>query len=133
MTSLNSNGSSNQSASTTALLGRLFDDATALLRNEVQLAKAEFTNTANELKARALALAVGGVLLAVGGLVLVAAAVLALANVVEPWLAAVIVGVALAVVGAILLSSARKRLAAGKLDRTKASLERDADVVARRT
>jgi xanthine/uracil permease len=133
MTSMNSNGTSGQGASATALIGRLFDDATALLRNEVQLAKAEFVNTTNELKARALAFAAGGILLVVGALVLVAAAVLGLATVVEPWLAAVIVGVVLAVIGAILVSAARKKLESGKLDRTKASLERDANVVARRT
>ncbi|MFL6550615.1 MAG: phage holin family protein, partial [Povalibacter sp.] len=121
------------SASTTALLGRLFDDATALLRNEVQLAKAEFLNAANEVKTRAVSMAAGGALLAVAALVFVTAAILALAEVVAPWLAALIVGVVLAIIGAILLSAARKRLSSGNLERTKASLERDANVVARRT
>src|SRR4051794_25996601 len=132
MSSMNSN-SNGTSASTTALLGRLFDDATALLRNEVQLAKAEFLNAANEVKARAVSMAAGGALLAVAALALVAAAILALAEVVAPWLAALIVGVVLAIIGAILLSAARKRLSSGNLERTKASLERDANVVARRT
>ncbi|MFL6577817.1 MAG: phage holin family protein [Povalibacter sp.] len=132
MSSMNSN-SNGTSASTTALLGRLFDDATALLRNEVQLAKAEFLNAANEVKTRAVSMAAGGALLAVAALVFVTAAILALAEVVAPWLAALIVGVVLAIIGAILLSAARKRLSSGNLERTKASLERDANVVARRT
>ena len=133
LSSMHSTNSSNTGASMSALLGRLFDDATALVRNEVQLAKAEFLNTTDEMKSRATALAGGAVLLAVGGLVLVAAAVLALAEVVAPWLAALIVGVVLAGIGAIMLSAARKRLASAGLNRTKASLERDAKVIARRT
>jgi uncharacterized membrane protein len=133
MSSLNTNGNSSQSASMTALIGRLLDDATALLRNEVQLAKAEALNTVNELKSRAVSMAAGTVLVLVGALVLVAAAVLGLATVVAPWLAALIVGVVLAIAGAALLSAARRRLESGNLQRTKTSLERDANVVARRT
>jgi len=133
MSSLNTNGNSSQSASMTALIGRLLDDATALLRNEVQLAKAEALNTVNELKTRAISMAAGTVLVLVGALVLVAAAVLGLATVVAPWLAALIVGVVLAIAGAALLSAARRRLESGNLQRTKTSLERDANVVARRT
>jgi len=133
MSSLNTNGNSSQSASMTALIGRLLDDATALLRNEVQLAKAEALNTVNELKSRAVSMAAGTVLVLVGALVLVAAAVLGLATVVAPWLAALIVGVVLAIAGAALLSAARRRLESGNLQRTKTSLERDATVVARRT
>ena len=133
MSSLNTNGNSSQSASMTALIGRLLDDATALLRNEVQLAKAEALNTVNELKSRAVSMAAGTVLLVVGAFVLVAAAVLGLATVVAPWLAALIVGVVLAIAGAALLSAARRRLESGNLQRTKTSLERDANVVARRT
>jgi len=133
MSSIHSTNASPAGTSMTALLGRLFDDATALLRNEVQLAKAEFLNTANEMKTRAFAMAAGGVLIAVGGLALVAAVILALATVVAAWLAALIVGIALAAIGGIMLSAARKRLSASPLERTKASLERDANVVARRT
>jgi len=133
MSSINTNGNSSQGASMTALIGRLLDDATALLRNEVQLAKAEALNTVNELKSRAVSMAAGTVLLVVGAFVLVAAAVLGLATVVAPWLAALIVGVVLAIAGAALLSAARRRLESGNLQRTKTSLERDANVVARRT
>jgi hypothetical protein len=131
--STHANGNPASGVSMAALLGRLFDDVTALVRNEVQLAKAEFVTTANEVKTRALAMATGGALVAAGGLALVAALILALATVMAPWLAALIVGVALCAIGALLLSSARKRLASGGFDRTKTSLERDAHVVARRT
>jgi hypothetical protein len=133
LSSINTNGNSSQGASMTALIGRLLDDATALLRNEVQLAKAEALNTVNELKSRAVSMAAGTVLVLVGALVLVAAAVLGLATVVAAWLAALIVGVVLAITGAALLSAARRRLESGNLERTKASLERDTNVVARRT
>jgi Flp pilus assembly protein TadB len=133
LSSINTNGNSSQGASMTALIGRLLDDATALLRNEVQLAKAEALNTVNELKSRAVSMAAGTVLVLVGALVLVAAAVLGLATVVAAWLAALIVGVVLAIAGAALLSAARRRLESGNLERTKASLERDTNVIARRT
>ena len=66
---------------------------------------------------------------------LLAAAILALAKVVEPWLAAAIVGIAISVIGFVLLQAARSKLrpSALKPERTSESLRRDAQVVARRT
>ena len=44
-------GAPSDQESATGLLGRLMNDATALLRNEVALAKSEFRETLNTLKA----------------------------------------------------------------------------------
>ena len=75
-----------------------------------------------------------GVLLA-GAPTLVATVVLALSEVMRPWLAALIVSVVLLIVGFILLKAgARKWSHLGEqFDRTQESLHKDATVVARRT
>jgi hypothetical protein len=121
--------------SMTQLLSRLFTDATALLHNEMQLAKAELRETAGTLKAGVAAIAMGAAVLLAGVLALIAAVILALAQVVEPWVAALIVGATLAVVGVVMLQAAKKKLEPHNLalDRTQTSLKRDAEVVARRT
>ena len=72
--------------------------------------------------------------LAAGALTLVAAIVLALAQVMQPWLAASIVGVVLLLLGWMLLRAGQRKLAdVGRLGRTQESLQKDATVVARRT
>lgn len=118
-----------------SLFSRLLSDATALVRNEVQLAKAELRETASNLKAGFAAVAIGGAVLLAGVLALIAAVILALAQVLEPWIAALIVGGALAIIGLVMLQAAKKKLEPGALmlDRTQSALKRDAQVVARRT
>lgn|SRR5512138_2985425 len=117
------------------LLSRLVSDLTALFRNELALAKAEFSNAATNVKAGIAGIAVGAAVLLAGALSLVAAAILGLAEVLDPWLAALVVGVALGVIGFVLLQSAKKKLEPSNLsmERTQHSLRRDAEVVARRT
>jgi len=77
-------------------LGSLFSDLTqetaSLFRNELRLARAELTNKARQARRGAAEVAVSVVFFLVGLGVLAAAAVLGLAIVVQPWLAAVIVG-----------------------------------------
>jgi hypothetical protein len=122
-------------ASITGLLTRLVEDALGLARTEVALAKAEVRGVVHDVKASAVPMAIAvGVLLA-GTLTLVATLVLALAEVMRPWLAALIVSVVLLAVGVLLLSTAKKKLLhiGDRLDRTQDSLVKDAAVVARRT
>jgi|ADGO01.1.fsa_nt_gi Protein of unknown function (DUF1469). len=78
------------------LLSRLVSDVTALFRNELALAKAEFSKSGDEREARSCRHRHGARLLA-GALSLVAAAILGLAEVLDPWLAALVVGVVLGV------------------------------------
>lgn len=117
------------------LLSRLVNDLTALLRNELALAKAEFSKAATNVKIGVAGIAVAGAVLLAGALSLVAAAILGLAEVVEPWLAALIVGVALGIIGFVMLQSSKKKLEPSQLsmERTQHALRRDAEVVARRT
>jgi hypothetical protein len=119
--------------SAAGLLSRLVNDVSALFRNEVALAKAELTRAANRAKVGAVSMATGAAVLVAGLLALVAAAILALAQVVEPWLAALLIGAALAIVGFVMLSSGKKKIepSAFTLERTQQSLRRDSEIVRR--
>jgi preprotein translocase subunit SecG len=117
------------------LLSRLVGDVTALFRNELALAKAELSKAATNVKVGVAGIATGAAVLLAGALALVAAAILGLAEVMDPWLAALIVGVALGVIGFVMIQSAKKKLepSALTMERTQQSLRQDAEVVARRT
>lgn len=121
--------------STGGLLSRVFGDFAALLRNEVALAKAELSESTTRAKAGIAALIGAVSTLLAGSLALVAAVILALSKVVEPWLAALIVGVSITVVGVVLLFGAKKKLVPPhiEIDRTRAAVRNDVDVLARRT
>jgi hypothetical protein len=120
---------------TSGLLSRLLSDSTALAKNEIALAKAEFSNSLAELKLGVVSLATAGSVLLAGFLALLAAAVIALANFMPWWAAALFAGVALTIVGLMLLVAAKRKMtgSAGQLQRTQDSLHKDAAVVARRT
>jgi hypothetical protein len=120
---------------TSGLLSRLLNDSTALAKNEIALAKAEFSNSLTELKLGMASLATAGAVLLAGFLALLAAAIIALANVMPWWAAALLAGVALTSIGLLLLAAAKRKLtgSAGELQRTQNSLRKDATVVARRT
>jgi hypothetical protein len=121
--------------STAGLLSRLFGDLAALLRNEIALAKAELSESTTRAKAGIVALFGAVATLLAGSLALVAAVILGVAEFMEPWLAALIVGVAITAVGIALLISAKKKLAPPHIDidRTRAAVRNDVDVLARRT
>ena len=121
--------------SATALLSRLVGDCAALVRNEVALAKAELAESSARAKAGMVALIGAVSTLLAGSLAIVAAIILGLAKVMEPWLAALIVGATITVVGLLLLQSARKKLLPPhvEIDRTRASVRHDVQVLARRT
>lgn len=121
--------------SAAGLLSRLFGDFAALLRNEVALWKAELAESTTRAKAGVAALIGAVATLLAGTLALVAAVILGLAKVMEPWLAALIIGVLITVVGGVLLVGARKKLVPPhiEIDRTRAAVRHDVDVLARRT
>jgi hypothetical protein len=66
---------------------------------------------------------------------LVTALILALAKVLDPWLAALLVGIALSAIGVAMLQIAKKKIQATTppLPRTQSSLQADVAVIARRT
>src|SRR5689334_7618311 len=110
----------NEEPTAAGLLGRLIEDVTALLRNEIALARAELMESGARALGGVGAVAVGGGVLLAGALTLIAALVLGLARYTEPWLAALIVGAVLAVVGYGMVNAGKRRLdpSSLKLQRT---------------
>ncbi len=115
-------------------LGDLFSDlsreTTTLLRQEVQLAKAELTQSATEAARGIGMLAAGGAVAYAGLLFVLLAVVFGLIRAgLEPWLAALIVGVVVVAIGAILLLRARASLKPANLapQKTVETLKEDAE------
>jgi hypothetical protein len=117
----------NPDRSLTGLLADLADQIGSLFRQEVALFKAELMEKLGLIGQGIGAIAIGALIAFSGWLALVAAAVLGLAIVVAPWLAALIVGLVLLGLGAALLYFGRRRLDAETLAmrRTLNSLRED--------
>ncbi|WP_129777034.1 phage holin family protein [Peristeroidobacter soli] len=129
MTSLSETGS------LAGLLSRLLDEARALARNEIALARAEAHNAMRDVKLSIAPFAIAAGVLFAGALTLVATLVLALCEVMRPWVAAMIVSIVLLAAGWMLLKAGRRKWAhlGEDFNRTQESLHKDATVVARRT
>lgn len=127
--------SASETGSLAGLLSRLMDEARALARNEIALAKAEARTAVRDVKLSIAPFAIAGGVLFAGVLTLVATLVLALSEVMRPWLAAMIVSIVLLVAGWMLLKAGQRKWAhlGEQFDRTQESLHKDATVVARRT
>jgi hypothetical protein len=93
------------------LFSELVRESTTLVRQEVQLAKAELTQTATQIGRDVASMAVGGAVAYAGFLAVLAAIILGLGELGVPWwLAALIVGVVVAAVGYFMISRARADL-----------------------
>jgi predicted phage tail protein len=116
------------------LLRRLMEELSTLFRQELALASAEISGAMSKLSRGLISVATGGAVLYAGFLTLLAAAVLALALVVEPWLAALIVGGAVTLIGLVMVMKGKKALEPSDLKprRTVESLRQDKDVLMRR-
>ena len=123
-----------ESQSAFGLLRRLTDELSTLLRQELALATAEISRSMRVMLAGTASLAVGGAVLFTGLLAMLAAAVLGLATVLRPWLAALVIGAAVAVIGIVLVLVGIRSLDPSTLkpSRTTESLRRDKDVITRR-
>src|SRR5688500_13876710 len=117
--------------STPSLLRRLVDDVGMLFAQELALLKAETTRAIGDLKAAAASIAIGGAVAFMGAIFLLLAAVYGLSNVMEPWLAALIVGGIVTLIGVIMLASGRRKLepAAVAPRRTAAALRKDTEMI----
>jgi hypothetical protein len=126
--------SSRDQESITDLLRRLMDELATLFRQELALASAEMSGAMSKLSRGLVSVATGGAVLYAGFLTLLAAAVLALALVVEPWLAALIVGGVVTLIGLVMVMKGKKALEPSDLKprRTVESLRQDKDVLMRR-
>ena len=96
--------------STPGLLRRLVSDVSTLFAQELALLKAETTESIADLKAATVSIATGGAVAFMGVFFLLLAAVYGLSNVVDPWLAALIVGGVVTLIGVIMLVTGSKKL-----------------------
>ena len=110
-----------------ALLAELANEVRALAGLEIALFRAELAAKLRRLQLGLIALAIGAFLLVSGWIALLAAATLALATVMRPWLAALIVGLAALLAGGLLLAIGKKCLDPGSLAprRTLSALRRN--------
>lgn len=99
-----------QDRSIGSLFAELAREAANLARTEIELAKAELSEKAGSAAGGVAMLAVGGLIAFAGLLFLLGSATLALARVVEPWLAALIVGAVVLAIGGILALVGKSRL-----------------------
>jgi uncharacterized membrane protein len=87
------------------LFGQLSEDMTLLVRQEVQLARAEMSEKLSRFTTNLVSVIGGGFVAYVGALALVAALILALNDLanISPWISALIVGAVLAIGGYAML------------------------------
>jgi hypothetical protein len=117
------------------LLRSLAGDATTLTRKEVALARTEVRESISDLKTGIVSSAAGGGVMFAGFLFLMLSATMALATMMEAWLAALLVGGAVTLFGVILILTGKKKLEAENFrpDRTVKSMKKDQEMMHRRT
>jgi hypothetical protein len=115
-----------------ALLSNLGQDIRTLVRQEVQLARAEVSEKTSQVGSGIVSIAVGGVVVFAGIFVLLQAAIYGLHDAIEAWspglwVPALIIGVIVAIVGYVLLQKGRRNLQPASLapQRTVSTLRED--------
>ena len=116
---------------TPGLLRRLVNDVGLMFAQELALLKAETAKSIGDMKAATVSIAMGGAVAFMGAFFLLLAAVYGLSNVVEPWLAALIVGGVVTLVGLIMLAAGKRKLEPDALAprRTAAALRKDTQMI----
>ena len=122
---------SQSDSSVGGLLRQLTHEVPSLITKELALAKAELSESLRATKAGAASVASGGAVLMGGFIMLLLAAVYGLSEVMEPWLAALIVGAVVTVIGLIMVSAGKKKFEASsfKPERTIHSMNKDKEAV----
>ena len=117
--------------STKSLLRELMHEVPELFTKEIALARAEMRENLEQTRRGATEVSTGGVVLAGGYIVLLLAAVYALSEVMEPWLAALLVGGVAALIGYSMVKAGMRHFSARDLkpDRTIDSVHKDADAI----
>lgn len=114
------------------LLRDLTHDVSDLVRQEMALARAETTEKVSQAGTAIAAIAVGAVFGLAALIIVLQAVVIALAEVMEPWLASAIVGLAVAGLAWFMIKKGQNDLKATSLmpQRTARNVRQDAQVVA---
>ncbi len=121
------------SESITDLIRHVATDLSTLLGKEIELAKAEVGESVSEVQTAVGAIATGAAIAMAGLVVLLMSAVYGLSNVVDPWLAALIVGAAALLIGYLMVHSAKEKMSASSMvpDRTLESAKKDTQTLKR--
>jgi len=121
-------------ASIGGLLRQLTREVPELFTKELALAKAEMQQSLTTLKAGIAAVAGGAIVLLAGFIILLMAAVYGLGNVMQLWLAALIVGGITVIVGFIMLQSGKKQFEVSHFtpDRTLHAMQQDKEALKRK-
>lgn len=93
------------------MIERLSTDMSNLWERQSALVATELNEKVTTLKLASGSLVAGGVIMFVGLICLAATAIIALTNVVVPWIAAAIVTVAFLLIGLVMVKGAQKKLA----------------------
>ncbi len=109
-TELQSNEPLSDQRRMSAILADMWQSTEQLIRQELDLAMARLNAQVEEVKADLVVTTTGGAVLYAGALSLVAACVLALSQVLEPWLSALVVGLAASGLGYGMLRGGTKKI-----------------------
>lgn len=114
-----------------SILKELMHEVPTLFTKELALARSEMRESLQQTRRGAMEVATGGVVLAGGYIVLLMAAVYALSEVMEPWLAALLVGGVAAAIGYAMVKAGTRHFSAEELrpDRTIEAIHKDADAI----
>jgi len=123
--------SASDGRSTRSLIRELMRQTSSLARKEIALATGEMRENLMEARRDATAITTGGVVLAGGYILLLAAAAALLAEVMAPWIAALIVGGIATLAGYMMVKGgmAKLRMRELKPRRTMDTMHRNADAV----
>lgn len=121
--------------SISGLISNLTTDLSSLLGKELKLAKSEVRESVSGVQTAVGAIAVGAAIAMAGLVALLMSAVYGLSNVVDPWLAALIVGTAALLLGFLMIQSAKSKMNASAIvpERTVESAKQDKATVQRST
>ncbi|MEA9978292.1 MULTISPECIES: phage holin family protein [unclassified Pseudomonas] len=127
-------GAPENESSIISLIRQLAHEVPALVTKELALAKAEINESINTTKTGIAAVAGGAMVLFAGLIILLMSAVYALAMIMAPWLAALIVGLVVMVIGVVMLQSGKKTFDATHFtpERTVNSLQKDKEAIQRK-
>lgn len=114
-----------------AILKDLIDEVSQLIRQELRLAQAESAEKLSQVQSGLISVVAGLLLAFAALLILLQALVIALSNIVQPWLASVIVGLVVAVFSFAFVKKGQSNLKVVNLvpERTLHSIKQDKDVV----
>jgi ABC-type multidrug transport system fused ATPase/permease subunit len=102
----------NDDASTGELVSRISQDVSLLVRDELRLAQAEVSGKAKEAGIGVGLLGTAGIIALYGVAVVITTAILALALVLDAWLAALVVAIVLLAIAGVAALIGKKRVAA---------------------